>query len=284
VGGGGPEGSLWAAPTAEALTLASVATLEPVPPPASSRETRWTVDKDQSLGELCSLWGLRTERIRTLNPELQGRTDVRAGETFVVYRPDPRDRTESFGAPNKGRLHNGMPLPEGDGWEIRRRRRGYGTRTTVESLVDAFNAYRRAQPESPALRIGELSARSGGRAQPHSSHRSGRDVDLAYVTVDPTSRPSPKNFDTARNFALIQSLVATGRVQQIYVANGLQAKMRKHAAKFLSPAELAVYFRDPHGPADQRPLLKHWDGHRDHMHVRFECGPEEPHCRPDSVE
>lgn len=259
------------------------------PPALDLSQVVWRADVPQPVETLAGRWGLRLSELQALNPSLQGRDAVAAGEPLVVFRADPAQPTQSVGAPNKGRLLHGIPLPEGDAWIFRpMRKRAYGSRTTIESLVRAFTIFGAEYPDTPPIRIGEISGPRGGRAFPHKSHRSGRDVDIGYVLKNPPAdgwrRATPRDFDVERNWALIRALVETGTVQQIYVSAGLQRLLRKHAAKELSPQELAVYFWDEDAGPQQRPVLKHQDGHRDHMHVRFECEPENARCRSRSID
>jgi hypothetical protein len=252
-------------------------------------EVRWTADASESIVSLATRWGVRVETLVELNPELAGREGVQAGDRFVIHRDDPAHPTLSLGAPNRGRLANGLPLPEGDHWEFRsRRRRSYGARNTVTALVEAMETYGAHFPTAEPIRMGELSARTGGRAAPHKSHRTGRDVDIGYVLRDPPAEgwrhASPRDFDVEHNWAFVRALVATGEVQQIYMSSGLIKLLQARAAKELSSEELAVFFWDDHAGPQQRPVLKHQNGHRDHMHVRFRCESDNPNCRERSVE
>lgn len=259
------------------------------PPPMDLREVAWTVEESQALEDLSMRWGLRVSELEALNPGLQGRAEVVAGERLVVFREDPAQPTQSIGAPNKGRLRHGIPLPEGEDWQLRpTRRRVFGTRTTIESLVRAFTIFGAEYPDAPPVRIGEISGPRGGRARPHKSHRTGRDVDIGYVLKDPPAegwrRATPRDFDAERNWALVRALVETGNVQQIYMSAGLQKLLKAQAAKELSREELAVYFWDSAQGKKQRPILRHENGHRDHMHVRFDCEGWNSRCRERAVD
>lgn len=290
------EGRVVSVPVDDDLTLAAmdprvgaVPEEEIVAATPDLSEVRWTVDADQPLESLSLKWGLRVSQLLELNPELQGREHVAMHESLRVFAADPAAPTQSIGAPNRGRLAHGIPLPEGDAWQLRdMRRRAFGSRTTVESLVQAFTVFEQEYPGTPPIRVGELSAARGGRAHPHKSHRTGRDVDIGYVLRNPPAegwrRASARDFDTERNWALIRALVETGKVQQIFVSAGLIKLLEAHAAKELTREELAVYFWDDAEGPHQRPVLKHQNGHRDHMHVRFDCEPENRRCRSRSVE
>jgi hypothetical protein len=80
--------------------------------------------------------------------------------------------------------------------------------------------------------------------------------------------------------------VETGRVQKIFVSSRLQRLLLAEARKELSEEELARYFRHARAriddPTDEGPILVHWKGHLDHMHVRFECPPGHRRCLPNS--
>jgi len=249
------------------------------------REIHWTVDEPQSVDALASRWGMLHRDLVALNPELRGRATVEAGEQLRVYEHDETLPTQSIGSPNRGRLRHGLPMPEGAYWTLRERRtRAFGAVNAIGAMVEAFTRYGESFEVAPPVSVGEISARRGGRALPHRSHRTGRDVDLGYVLVEGTEaerwrRADEANFDVEKNWVLIQSLVATGEVQQIFISSRLQRLLKPLAREQLSEREYARYFRVADSDADEAPLLKHWDGHRDHMHVRFRCEDGNGRCR-----
>ncbi len=247
-------------------------------------EVTWTVGEAQSVDALASRWGLLHRDLVALNPELRGVDTVEAGMELRVFEEDDTP-TQSIGSPNRGRLRHGLPMPEGEHWVLRDRRvRAFGAVNAIEAMVTAFNQYGRSFEDAPPVSVGEISARRGGRALPHRSHRTGRDVDLGYVLVAGTEgkrwkRADEDNFDVEKNWVLIQALVATGEVQQIFISSRLQRLLKPLAKAQLSEQEYARYFRVPDGGPEQVPILKHWDGHRDHMHVRFHCEDGNGRCR-----
>ena len=259
-------------------------------PMPSLEVIEWTVEQEESFETVASRWGLKTSGLRELNPNLGlRRVDlVPAGTKLRVYAASTENPTRSIGSPNKGRLQHGMPMPEGPYWMLRERRtRAYGASNTIEAMLAAFQQYGESFDDAPPVSVGELSARRGGRAAPHRSHRTGRDVDLGYILTEPSDgtrwkRADKDNFDARKNWALIKALVQTGEVQQIFISNRLQRLLRPIAREELSEEEMAEYFRVPgHDPSDP-PILKHWDGHRDHMHVRFRCEEGNGRCRSQS--
>ncbi len=259
------------------------------PQPGPFEQIRWTVDEPEQVDGVASRWGMHTRDLVALNPELRGLDRVTAGTRLTVYRRDAERPTRSIGAPNSGRLQHGMPLPEGRYWQLRERRtRAFGADNSIHAMVTAFNRYGQSFDDAPAILVGEISSRRGGPAAPHRSHRTGRDVDLGYILKPGTGAPpehrhwkraNTENFDAEKNWALIQALVETGEVQQIFVSNRLQRLLRPVAREQLTDEEFARYFRVPGGDRDQMPILKHWDGHRDHMHVRFSCEQDNGRCR-----
>ncbi len=250
------------------------------------REVFWTAREPRSVSQLAAEWGIGLSELSELNPDLDPTAKLAGGTQVRVYQHDPERLPQSIGTPNRGKLRNGMPLPEGDSWRLRPvRRRAYGTETTVTSLVEAFQAYGEQFPDGPKIRVGEIAKRNGGRVAPHASHRSGRDVDIGYIFhgedngEDRFLQMNEKNFDVEKNWALIQEILKSGHVQSIFIGKKLQKLLYKEAAKTLSEPELAALFEYPRTDASPHAVLQHWRGHQDHMHVRFHCEPGNNRCR-----
>ncbi|MEZ4449752.1 MAG: penicillin-insensitive murein endopeptidase [Nannocystaceae bacterium] len=253
-------------------------------------EVHWTVRDDAPAEVLASNWGLGG-LLFDLNPELRRGDQVPAGTVLKVYAADPEKPTRSIGACNRGRLQSGMPIPEGDAWRLRPvRRRAFGSTVTVGTLVAAFNAYGERFPEAPKVRVGELAGRKGGKARPHRSHRSGRDVDLGYIVLGEDDgeirwrRMHKGNFDAEKNWFLIHEMIKTGNVETIFVSRKLQPLLYEIAKQELSEEELAGIFQHPRGLGGTDPVIRHWKGHHDHMHVRFRCEADNRRCRGERVE
>jgi murein endopeptidase len=259
---------------------------EPTTRTPSTAEVFWTATEPKSVQQLALDWGVKLEALTSLNPEITAKDTLAAGTKLRVYQYDPDAPPQSIGSPNKGKLKNGMPLPEGDAWRLRPvRRRAYGTQLTVGSLVQAFEAYGQQFPDGPKIRVGELAKRTGGRVSPHASHRSGRDVDIGYVFrgsdngEDAWRYMNERNFDAEKNWYLIQEILNSGQVQTIYVSKKLQKLLHREAAKNLPEAELAALFEYPRTEQSPTAVIQHWKGHHNHMHVRFQCEPGNRRCR-----
>lgn len=248
---------------------------------------RWTVEERSSVAVVAGNWGMWPVDLRELNPELGDREWIEAGTQLVVHRADPRKPTLSCGRPNRGHLLEGIPLPEGPDWNIREHRpRVFGSRTTIESLLSAMRSYAAADPDAPPVRLGEISKRRGGRSNPHVSHRSGRDVDIGYV-MRPSVQDSrnwwrtatPNNIDAFRTWKLMQALIATGEVQQIFMSAKLQRLVAREAAKELPADEVERMFSATNFDPKVHTIVRHEHGHRDHFHVRFGCEDGNIRCR-----
>jgi murein endopeptidase len=280
-------------PVAESVPPATAEAVEPTAgadAPDAGDElglVRWTVERDMRWNEVALNWGMWPDDLRALNPEHGDATAVPAGTALVVHRADPREPTISIGAPNRGRLRAGIPLPEGDHWRLREfRPRAFGARHTITALLTAFRAYGDAHPDGPDIRLGEISRRTGGRAHPHVSHRSGRDVDIGYVMkpspndeVHYWRRATARTIDGPKTWTLIKSLLATGRVQRIFISAKLQRVIAKEAAKELPPEEVNLIFSAVNPDPRVMTTIAHEHGHMDHMHVRFDCERGNPRCR-----
>lgn len=101
----------------------------------------------------------------------------------------------SFGTHGNGVLRDGALLPfVGEGYLVpdrwKARRRNFGTDELVRLVRRTASRVQRVHRRSQ-LGVADLSPRGGGPTPEHGSHRSGRDVDLIYYSVDEHRRPLP---------------------------------------------------------------------------------------------
>lgn len=159
----------------------------------------------------------------------------------------------------------------GPGFFIRDPRRSWGTELTVRRLKETAAAYAKRFPEAPPIRYCDLSRRWGGRFRPHVSHRTGRDVDIDLILKRPRKtwvKASGSMIHAERMWFFVSSLVASGDVQYIFLDRRLQRALYRHArAKGHSKEELGRVLQYPRRGAYG--IVRHWRGHRDHIHVRF---------------
>jgi hypothetical protein len=198
---------------------------------------------------------------------------------------------QSLGAPWLGRLRDAVQLAAGEGWHLRRPYRAYGTSTTVElvhrvlaDIVDRF-------PDIHTIAVGDLSAEQGGRISEHSSHQSGRDIDIGLIfTERPAGYPdsfivgTADNLDIEATFVLVEEFAKTAQeadgVQMIFLDFDLQGLLYHWALENGETEEyLARLFQFPHGRGASAGMVRHEPYHADHIHVRFRCPTGDSACR-----
>ena len=135
----------------------------------------------------------------------------------------------SIGLANAGRLINGVQFPKGGGnWSVVDPQETWGTQETVTALMAAITEVSERLPNTPPLRVNDISKKDGGWHRPHRSHQNGRDVDLGfYYPNGETVRIKKREtcIDLARNWALIRALITRGDVQTILVDRRVQAEI-----------------------------------------------------------
>lgn len=244
------------------------------------RDLNVTVEEGETWETLADRWGLSGTELAAYNPELDINA-LRPGDEVRVYRFHPELPSVSRGAPNRGRLINGMPMPDGEHWVVRRPEDSWGTTQTVSALIRGFTATAEALPGGGTPLVADLSRRRGGRLSPHRSHTSGRDVDVTYYRTDPArteiwERTRRSDFDTARQWELFRYWIERDLVSYIFIDNRLQRALYDYAAaQGEDPELLELAFGEVRG----RGLLRYSPGHDDHFHVRFRCAPSDELCR-----
>lgn len=207
----------------------------------------------------------------------------------IAFAQDGAPPGTSVGDVHEGRLvGGGAELPRtGDGfhWVTNRGNPDarYGAPSLVGALVRAARTVAQAHPGSD-LAIHDLAQRGGGPIRGHGSHRSGRDVDIAYYAtladgapMNPTAsiwfvgggreRGAPaatgRRFDATRTWAFLRALLDDDaiRVSHVFMAPHLQRLVLDAAG------------RDAHRirPVLRRPRGRRVDPHADHFHVRIHC-------------
>jgi penicillin-insensitive murein endopeptidase len=167
----------------------------------------------------------------------------------------------------------------------------WGLEPLVAMIERAGRAIRRQYPEA-ILSVGHLSRAGGGDLDRHRSHESGRDADISFFARsakgkqllashfvpfrgDGTAASWPgAYFDDAKNWALVESLVADpdGRVTHLFVASPLRARLLAYAERV--GASGAVRMRAAELMQQPRGTLPH----DDHFHVRIACPPHMAGC------
>jgi penicillin-insensitive murein endopeptidase len=199
----------------------------------------------------------------------------------------------SIGVPHEGMITNAVPLPRrGEGYALLRNNgRNWGNPRLVHAIEGAARTVSRARPGGAQLMVGDLSARWGGAASGHRSHRTGRDADLLIYVVTPEGRsiPSPgflrfgpdglaelergkyARVDLEREWQLVKALIASpeANVQWLFFARWLEALVIEYARARGEDETLLWYAESV--------LLQPGDSeaHDDHLHLRIACTPDE---------
>jgi len=192
---------------------------------------------------------------------------VTVGEILPGFEPEP---------PQPGRLSNGRKLPDHHAYTIKREHNVYGTTRTIRLIGQVVDRYAKRADGGPKLRIGDISKSGGGPLNGHLSHQEGNDLDIGLVLQGDVadrlhfSGASKDNIDLRRTWILIEEFIATGEVRVIYLDYEVQALLYEHARQNGVPkAKLDEYFQYPRGTGRTRGLIRHWRGHKNHLHVRF---------------
>lgn len=218
---------------------------------------------------------------------------MRRGAIFVVtvllglgYSAEARAKC-SFNKPTE--------LAEaGDGWQIpatwARRGLNYGTPGMIGLIQRTARRVAKARPGS-TLYVADISRQKGGPSKWHKSHACGCDVDLLFFAIGRDGRPiappsdmiafnargvgtlhgKPVQFDTARNWLLIKSLLQDRvRVERLFIHEALKRRILAYARRRKEDAALIAR-------ADARMAQPAGVGpHDDHLHVRIAPGRADP--------
>jgi LysM repeat protein len=192
---------------------------------------------------------------------------VVVGEIVPGFEPEP---------PQRGRLVNGRKLPKHQAYTIKRSHNVYGTPRTIKLIGQVVDRYERRVPGGPKLRMGDISKDGGGPMNGHLSHQEGRDVDIGLVLQGKLadrlhfSGANSDNIDLRRTWALVEEFIATGEVRYIFLDYQVQKLLYEYAKQNGVPKQkLDEYFQYPRGIGRNHGIVRHWRGHRNHIHVRF---------------
>jgi murein endopeptidase len=199
--------------------------------------------------------------------------DLSDDELLARIAADPTSLGSlSIGTPGRASLFNSLPLPANPHWQIAPDADTYATSETIAFLQAAIDTVYELFPESPPLMIGDISSPNGGHLKRHKSHQGGRDVDLGYYYKSGTTQwflpATAANFDLARNWALVRSLVTRSDVEMILLDVRIQRMLYKYALSLGEEKDFLDHvFACGRGLRDA--VVQHVVGHRTHYHVRF---------------
>ena len=183
-----------------------------------------------------------------------------------------------------GCLEGGIELPiTGPAWQVMRlsRNRNWGHPKLI-AFLEGFSA--RAKSVWNGLLVGDMSQPRGGpMLTGHASHQIGLDADIWFKPMpDHVLSREEREFDSAVNMvaadrlgvdpavwtpartALLHVAAEDPAVSRIFVNAAIKKQMCKEAG--LDHGWLAK--------------VRPWFGHAEHFHVRLNCPPDSPECKP----
>ncbi len=177
----------------------------------------------------------------------------------------------SLGAPNRGRLFNGVQMPKDERWKFSDPGHAWGTQETIDSIKRAVDKVHQKHKDTQPLYIGHISAKGGGYLKPHKSHQAGRDVDLSYFYTTATgwyAVATDKNLDKPRTWTFVKAFLEDPNTEMILIDSPIQRLLFDYA---LSIGEDKAFLERVFQVAgkSQRPIIRHVRGHSTHIHVRF---------------
>lgn len=192
---------------------------------------------------------------------------VKQGEIVRGFEPEP---------PRRGELIHARKLPEDEAYYIKRSHHVYGTARTIRLIGEVVDRYESRAKGGPLLRIGDISKKSGGPMKGHRSHQEGRDLDIGLVLQGKLadrkhfSGANANNIDLRRTWILVEEFLATGEIRYIFLDYNVQKLLYEYAKGHgVSERKLDEYFQYPRGIGRNHGIIRHWPGHKNHLHVRF---------------
>jgi hypothetical protein len=191
----------------------------------------------------------------------------------------------SVGRPNRGKLKDGVQLPESPLYTRGYPGSLYGSSHTIEVLLQALAEFRHDTGYEGEIVVGAISRRRGRRFSPHISHQSGRDIDIRlplWPGIPSHINPNEDEVDWYATWGLVRAFVETGEVSIIFLDAPLQRRLYE-AARVMgeSHESLREVITWPSWKNKERPLVRHSKGHDGHIHVRIKCAGKdvEPKCK-----
>ncbi|MCX4242068.1 penicillin-insensitive murein endopeptidase [Paraliomyxa miuraensis] len=264
----------------------------PPPPPPEGwatdldppKKVTYTIRHGGSIKNVANLFKIFHHEITALNPSVALDQSLPPNSKVVVYVAEEGHESESVGIPSSGSLEGGVPMMEGPGRVLKMIPwKSWATEHAVTLLDQVLRRWAERGKDVQPVLVGNMAARKGGKLDPHSTHQSGRDVDIGYIQKLPPGEElnwremNADNLDAAETWELLKLLRSTGQVEVIFIDTSIQKLLYEHAVKHgtVPKGELSRWLQYPKG---SKALVQHVAGHVDHIHVRFACQPHERRC------
>ena len=248
----------------------------------------YTIRNGGTLENVANLHKIYHHEIKALNPGVPFDRELAPGTKVVTYRAERAKPSASIGYPGDGRLEGGVPMPDGPGRLLKMIPwKSWGTSWTVAVLDQVLRTWAERHPDALPILVGNLSAPTGGRLPPHSTHQSGRDVDLGYPQKPGVEKEynwrhmDARLLDAEGAWALLEILAQTRAVEVVFIDRAIQKLLYDHALRTgrYTKAELARWMEYPRPAGSGTPFIQHVPGHVDHLHVRVACHPDDARCK-----
>jgi murein endopeptidase len=247
---------------------------------------KYTIRRGGSAKNVANLFKIFHHEMTALNPGIDLDAELDPGTQLVVYRRKDGAKSESVGLPSAGSLAGGVPMMDGPGRQLKAIPwKSWATADTVATLDKVLDQWAGRGHAQPVL-VGNMSAREGGRLEPHSTHQSGRDVDISYIQKLPAGEElnwremTTSNLDAAETWKLLQLLRESGRVELVFIDRDVQKLLYDWARKQggMSKKALGRWMEYPRSGPINSAFIQHVPGHVDHSHVRFDCPTDQKRC------
>ena len=246
---------------------------------AVSPPTRtYRVAKGDTLSRIADRAGVTVAEIVAHNRGLKPNR-IRVGQAIEIpVKEPPRPKMpvkEPLECP--GRI---VQIADHAGYRLRNEDLAWATALTADAIRRGFSAVRIRHQNAPRVRVLDASRREGGQLGGHRSHRDGRDVDITYFQRScgsscPLASVKPSDLDVARQWTLLEYWLENDDVEFLFIDWSLQRVLYEHAKKIgVSDSKLEAWFQYPRAANVHHGIIRHWEGHRNHVHVRF----HQPSC------
>ncbi|MEM9692431.1 MAG: LysM peptidoglycan-binding domain-containing protein [Myxococcota bacterium] len=213
-----------------------------------------------------------TRRRRAANKRQRDKEKARS----VAKKRKLKRARRGSSTPRRECLSEMAKVPHHIGYRRVSRHARFATVKTNEALRRGFDYVLRHHRLAPRVDLMDASREDNGDLSHHRSHQEGRDVDIAYYQRRcPRSgcrgrTVTPKNLDVKRQWTLLRYWIKQGDAELMFVDYGLQEKLYREAKKRgASARQLKEWFQYPRSPRERKGIIRHWSGHKNHVHVRF---------------
>lgn len=277
--------------------------------PLPQQKIDFELDRDYDWKSLSERFDVEPDKLRAYNPDVTELTEGLRIEVWINPKPyarrsealefpefQIRDDALSVGAPNDGKLKNGVQMPESPLYTRRAPNIMWGSTHTIETLLEAIARFRQDLAFDHELVLADISRRGGGKFRPHKSHQAGRDIDIWMPTLKGVykekylgrtnrtkiRRPAVNEIDWYATWGLVRALLDTEEIVKIFLEYSMQEKLYRAAKEMGATEEELAKIQWPRGAGSGGAIIAHSAGHITHIHVRFRCAEADIDCKNNS--